>query len=143
MAKGLGFLPAIRGVVAAVAALRRRSTSASEPAHDAAADAVPLSVILADVRRIAPLLAQVISDAGGRLAPGMTTRQIDRLIVEGLARHDLQPAMLGFHGYPAASAISVNEQVLHSPPSDRRLAPGDLVTIQSAAKNQHAFANLG
>jgi methionyl aminopeptidase len=143
MANGLAFLIAIAVVVVAFAALRRRAMSANEPPDNAPGDAPLPPAVLADARRIAPLLAQVISEAGGRLAPGMTTREIDRLIVEGIARHKLQPAMLGFHGYPAASTISVNDQVLHVPPSDRRLQPGDLVTIQSAARSEHAFANLG
>jgi methionyl aminopeptidase len=52
--------------------------------------------------------------------------------------------MKGFHGYPASASVSVNEQVLHAIPSEkRRLTNGDLVTIQLSGKTGTAFGAIG
>ncbi|MCC6876908.1 MAG: M24 family metallopeptidase [Sandaracinaceae bacterium] len=98
---------------------------------------------LEQTRDVARQLNDVIADVGARLAAGMSTRDVDRMIVDGLARHELEPAMRGFNGFPSTSAISIDEQVLHVPPSDRRIAAGNLVTIQSIARRDLGIASLG
>src|SRR5262245_8145520 len=98
---------------------------------------------LEQTRIVAGRLSGVLAEAGAALAPGMTTRDVDRLVAAGLARRELEPAMLGFNGFPFASAVSVDEQVTNALPSNRRIAIGDLVTIQSIAKRDVGLASLG
>jgi methionyl aminopeptidase len=51
--------------------------------------------------------------------------------------------MKGFNGFPAASATSIDEQALHAPPSNRKIANGDLVTIQTLTSTSLAYASHG
>lgn len=42
----------------------------------------------------------------------------------------MKPAFLGYHGYPASTCISINEELVHGiPRSDRSLREGDIVSI--------------
>jgi len=43
------------------------------------------------------------------------------------------PSFLGYHGYPASICISVNDEVVHGIPGDRRLQEGDIVSLDFGA----------
>ena len=66
--------------------------------------------------------------------PGVTTRELDRVAEETVRSHGATPAFKGYLGYPAAACISINEQVVHGIPGDRRLEEGDIVSIDLGAK---------
>ena len=63
------------------------------------------------------------------IVPGTPTIEIDEAVRDSV--HDLggKPLFLGYHGFPAHSCISVNEQVVHGIPGPRKLQDGDLVSI--------------
>ena len=44
-----------------------------------------------------------------------------------------KPAFLGLYGFPATACISVNEEIVHGIPGERKLAEGDLVSIDCGA----------
>ena len=62
--------------------------------------------------------------------PGVTTAHLDRVAAKNLKRHGVAPAFKGYHGFPAALCVSVNEEVVHGIPSRwRRLRNGDIVGL--------------
>lgn len=61
--------------------------------------------------------------------PGLTTRELDASIEEMILSQGNIPTFKGYHGFPAASCISVNEQVVHGIPGDRTVEDGDIVGI--------------
>ncbi|WP_413374976.1 type I methionyl aminopeptidase [Paenibacillus taichungensis] len=63
------------------------------------------------------------------LAPGVTTGDIDERVEAFLAERGATPEQKGYKGYPYATCASVNEVVCHGFPNDRKLAEGDVVTI--------------
>ena len=44
-----------------------------------------------------------------------------------------KPAFLGLYGFPATACISINEEIVHGIPGERKLAEGDLVSIDCGA----------
>jgi methionyl aminopeptidase len=62
-------------------------------------------------------------------APGVTTRELDRIAREHIEKAGARPAFLGYRGYPATLCISINEQVVHGIPGNRKLKDGDLVSM--------------
>jgi methionyl aminopeptidase len=63
-------------------------------------------------------------------APGVTTAELDRLARARTRALGAEPAFLGYHGYPAALCVSVNDEVVHGIPSEERvLAEGDVVGL--------------
>jgi methionyl aminopeptidase len=62
--------------------------------------------------------------------PGVSTRELDRIAHDNFKKHGARPAFLGYRGYPATLCVSINEEVVHGIPSERRkLKEGDIVGL--------------
>jgi methionyl aminopeptidase len=68
------------------------------------------------------------------LRPGITTKEVDRLIERYILERGGKPAFKGYRGFPAAICISVNDEVVHGIPGDRVLAEGDIVGVDIGVK---------
>lgn len=74
--------------------------------------------------------ARTLASVASRLAPGVTTAQIDRWVREDTRRRGASPSQLGYNGFPAAVCTSVNEVVCHGIPSETRvLGDGDIINV--------------
>jgi methionyl aminopeptidase len=86
------------------------------------------------LRRVNQLVARILSELRSMAVPGATTEEIDAA-AEALVREaGAEPAFKGYHGYPATVCASVNEQVVHGIPSNRKLVEGDVLSIDMGAK---------
>ena len=74
--------------------------------------------------------------------PGITTKKIDELIHDYIISIGCVPACLGYEGYPASSCISINDEVVHGIPGNRKIKNGDIVSIDLVLsyKGYHADA---
>jgi methionyl aminopeptidase len=91
--------------------------------------------------RVNELVAQVLAELKGTVAPGVTTAELDALAERRLREAGAEPAFKGYHGYPATICASVNEQVVHGIPSKRPLKDGDIVSIDMGAKLDGFFGD--
>jgi methionyl aminopeptidase len=91
--------------------------------------------------RVNTLVARVLSELMSAVAPGVTTRDLDRLAERRLLEAGAAPAFKGYHGYPATICASVNEQVIHGIPSDRALREGDIVSLDMGAQLDGFFGD--
>jgi len=64
---------------------------------------------------------------------GATTAQVDAAAARVIAEHGATSNFLGYHGYPATTCISVNDEVVHGIPGERVLGDGDIVSIDCGA----------
>lgn len=103
----------------------------------------PYERILEESRRIAPILSEILRDVGRSVAAGSTTRDIADRLGKEAARRGLLPAMLGYNGFPAVAATSVNDEIVHGVPSSRALKDGDLLKVQFGVVSGVAFAAQG
>lgn len=72
-----------------------------------------------------------------RVAPGVTTAELNEAIAETFAKYDAEPLFKGVPGkipFPAESCISVNEEVVHGIPNDRVLVAGDIVSVDTGCR---------
>jgi len=60
---------------------------------------------------------------------GVETRELDKIAYEFILSKGAQPSFKGYQGYPASICTSVNEEVVHGIPSERKLKDGDIVGI--------------
>jgi methionyl aminopeptidase len=82
------------------------------------------------MRRAGRAAAATLAYVAARLAPGMTTQEIDRLVRAHTDKLGGRPSQLGYRGFPAAVCVSRNDIVCHGVPSAAvRLADGDIVNI--------------
>lgn len=66
--------------------------------------------------------------------PGVTTLELDRFAESRTRELGAVPAFKGYLGYPASVCISVNEEVVHGIPSEKRvLRDGDVVGLDFGA----------
>lgn len=63
------------------------------------------------------------------LAPGVSTAELNDVAERAIVSRGGRPAFKGYRGFPASLCTSVNEVVVHGIPSERRLAEGDIVSI--------------
>lgn len=67
------------------------------------------------------------------IAPGVTTKELDRVAEEYIVRHNATPAFKGYGGFPASICASINEQVIHGIPGDATLKDGDIISVDIGA----------
>lgn len=76
------------------------------------------------------LAAEVLEMIGEHVKPGVTTDELDRLCHDYIVNEqDAIPAPLNYRGFPKSICTSVNYQVCHGIPSDKRLKKGDIINI--------------
>lgn len=68
-----------------------------------------------------------------KIKPGVTTKELDTLAENFIRSKEATPSFKGYMGFPNATCISINEQVVHGIPSNRKLKEGDIVSIDIGA----------
>jgi methionyl aminopeptidase len=81
------------------------------------------------IRKAGEILYDSILAVKKSFAVGITTRELDRIVRHEITKRGGRPAFLGYHGYPASLCISVNDEVIHGIPGNRKLAEGDIVGL--------------
>ncbi len=85
------------------------------------------------MRQAGKITAAARALAGAMVAPGITTREIDKAVRRFIKSKGAQPSFLGYNGFPASVCVSVNDEVIHGIPGDRVLREGDVVSIDVGA----------
>lgn len=75
------------------------------------------------------VLARIIQEVAHEAVPGVATRDLEKRAAHLLEHFGVKPAFKGFQGYPFITCLSVNEEVVHTPPQERVLSEGDIVGI--------------
>jgi len=81
------------------------------------------------MRQGGKILASVLSSLAGEVKPGVETKYLNEIAESLIYQHGALPAFKGHDGYPAALCASINEQIVHGLPSDRKLLEGDIVGL--------------
>ena len=88
---------------------------------------------LEQLKRSNAIVAEVFERLKGMIAPGITTKELDQVAEEYILQKGARPAFKGYRGFPATLCISINEEVVHGIPSQRRLKEGDIVSLDVGA----------
>ena len=75
------------------------------------------------------IVHRVLEAMGQTIAPGVTSRELDRIAEKIIRDAGGVPAFLNYRGYPATLCISVNDVIVHGIPKDVPLQEGDIVGI--------------
>lgn len=81
------------------------------------------------IRDASRVAAQVLEAVGRGVKPGVTTKELERIAAKKIKALRAKSASLGYKGYPGVICISVNSEIVHGIPSDRKLNAGDIVSI--------------
>ncbi len=76
------------------------------------------------------MLCDLLDSLHGRIKPGMSTKDIDSYCHSWIVKRHARPACLHYEGFPAATCVSINEEVIHGIPSrDKIIHDGDIVSV--------------
>jgi len=81
------------------------------------------------MRKAGRICADVHELLAKYIRPGITTNELNRIAEDYIRSNDASPSFLGYRGFPAAVCTSINEEVIHGIPSERKLKSGDIVSI--------------
>jgi methionyl aminopeptidase len=81
------------------------------------------------LKRSNAIVVEVFKELKKVIAPGIATKELDRIAEEIIRSKGALPAFKGYRGFPATVCISINEEVVHGIPSMRRLREGDIVSL--------------
>jgi len=75
------------------------------------------------------ILAKIIKDLEKKVRPGITTKELNRVAETLILKSGGKPSFKGYEGYPASLCTSVNEEIVHAIPSQRKLKEGDILSL--------------
>ena len=67
------------------------------------------------------------------IKPGISTKELDTLAHDYIIKRGATPSFLNLYGFPGSTCISINEEVVHGIPGNRKLKNGDIVSIDIGA----------
>jgi methionyl aminopeptidase len=79
------------------------------------------------------IAANALNVVEQKLRPGMTTKDIDKIVDHEIRRHGAVPNFYQLYGFPGSACVSVNEEVIHGIPGSRVLEEGDIVSLDVGA----------
>ena len=98
------------------------------------------------MRAASGIVAEILAEIRSRVRPGVTTAELNEVAEEQTLAKKARPAFKGYtvagRVFPASICISINEEVVHGIPSDRRvLREGDIVGLDFGVSYQGYFGD--
>jgi methionyl aminopeptidase len=82
------------------------------------------------MRRSGRLVREILEMLRAMVAPGITTMDLERAAARKIEESGAKPAFKGYYEYPCVLCTSVNQEIVHGIPSEKRtLKEGDIVSI--------------
>src|SRR5690348_1073603 len=82
------------------------------------------------MRRSGHIVREVLEHLRGLVAPGVSTMDLERAAATKIEEAGATPAFKGYYDYPCVLCTSINQEIVHGIPSEKRvLKAGDIVSI--------------
>jgi len=82
------------------------------------------------MRRSGKIVRQVLDEVASMVKPGVSTMDLERAAAKKIKELGAKPAFKGYYDYPCVLCTSVNQEIVHGIPNDKRvLKAGDIVSI--------------
>jgi len=93
------------------------------------------------MRDCGKILAAVLKDLRTYAEPGMTTLDLDKRAENLIRELGGTPAFKGYRGFPGTLCVSLNDEVVHGIPSERKLKEGDVLSCDLGVKYKNYFTD--
>jgi len=95
-----------------------------------------------NIKKASKIVARVLMEIEEYIRPGVSTKKLNDIIDRTIRKLGGIPAFLGYKGYPASACISLNDEVVHGIPSEKRiLKEGDIVKIDVGVEKNGFFGD--
>jgi methionyl aminopeptidase len=81
------------------------------------------------LRKANAIVAEVFDRLKSEVIPEVTTGELDRIAEAYIRSKGAVPAFKGYRGFPGTLCVSINEEIVHGIPGQRKLKEGDIVSI--------------
>jgi methionyl aminopeptidase len=84
------------------------------------------------MRQAGRINAAALNAVREMIRPGVSTAELDAVAEEVIRQHGGKPAFKGYPGpypYPAATNMSINDELVHGIPNNRKLRSGDIISV--------------
>jgi methionyl aminopeptidase len=88
---------------------------------------------VAIMRQAGRVVAAVLQRLKDEIKPGIKTGQLESVAVSELQKRGAKASFKGYRGFPAHLCVSVNDEIVHGIPGERRLNEGDIVSLDFGA----------
>jgi len=85
------------------------------------------------MRKASALVREAFALAQSIIADGITTKEIDEAVAKYLKSNGARASFKNYRGFPKSCCISINEEIIHGIPGNKRLQDGDIVSIDIGA----------
>lgn len=108
-------------------------TASNTPSQHAGGITIKSQQELDHMRAAGQITGAALRAVRKAIAPGITTKELDRIAEKEIKSLGAKPAFKGYMGFPATICASVNEEIVHGIPSKRVLQEGDLFKVDCGA----------
>ena len=94
---------------------------------------------IATMRQAGKIVATVLCELKERVRPGVTTQELDTLAEKIITQHGAKPSFKHYqpdgapYPFPASICASINDEIVHGIPGNRKLKDGDIVKLDTGA----------
>jgi len=85
------------------------------------------------MREAGRIVAQAHAAIRDAVVPGVSTRELDAIVERLIRKAGATPSFLGYNGFAGSICASVNEELVHGIPGDRKLVQGDIISVDIGA----------
>ena len=75
------------------------------------------------------ILAKIMKELEKRVRPGIATKELDKVAKDFVFRFGAKCSFKGYQNFPACLCTSINEEIVHAVPSERKLKEGDIISL--------------
>ncbi len=98
------------------------------------------------MRESCRIVAEVLKLLKTMIKPNITTKELDTIAEEFIRSQGAEPAFKGYGSYkenlfPASLCTSINDEVVHGIPGNRKLIEGDIIAIDVGVKKNNFFGD--
>ena len=88
-------------------------------------------------------LAEVVKEVSALVEPGVSTAELDKKAEKLIRKTGGRASFKGYRGYPASICVSVNDEIVHSIPSeDKILKNGDILGLDIGLEYEGLFTDM-
>lgn len=75
------------------------------------------------------ILAGIMKELEKKVKPGIATKELDKIAQNLVFESNAKCSFRNYQGFPACLCVSINEEIVHIAPSERKLEQGDIISL--------------
>jgi len=94
------------------------------------------------MRKSADILVEIMKEMKEEIKPGVRTKEFEEIANRTTQEKGVSCSFKGVHDYPACTCTSINEEIVHVPPSERKLQKGDLFSLDMGVSFENYHSDM-